>query len=69
MSEETRRKVSENHADVSGKNNPMYGHSCTEYMTPEEEASWRKHIAERDLSGENNGAYGKKWLRNIDTDE
>ena len=26
LSEETKRKVSLNHADVSGKNNPMYGH-------------------------------------------
>lgn len=27
VTEETRRKISENHADVSGKNNPMYGKS------------------------------------------
>lgn len=27
LSEETKRKISENHADVSGKNNPMYGKS------------------------------------------
>ena len=29
-SEETRKKISENHADVSGRNNPMYGVPCTE---------------------------------------
>lgn len=29
-SEETRKKISKNHADVSGKNNPMYGKVFTE---------------------------------------
>ena len=27
-SEETRKRMSENHANVSGKNNPMYGKPC-----------------------------------------
>ena len=25
---------------TSGENNPMYGHSCTEFMTEEEIALW-----------------------------
>ena len=46
-SEETRKKISEHHADVSGENHPMYG----------------KHHSEETLikmRGENNPMYGKK---------
>lgn len=40
-SEETRKKISENHADVSGKNNPQWG------MRGEKSAAWgRKHSEE-----------------------
>lgn len=30
VSEETKRKISKNHADMSGKNNPRYGKHCSE---------------------------------------
>ncbi len=42
---ETRRKLSENHADVSGKNNPMYGRSgplAPNYGKPRSEETKRK---------------------------
>ena len=53
------KHISENHADVSGKNNPMYGHSVTEFMTDEEIKRW-KHNLSLSNSGEKNGFYGKK---------
>lgn len=34
ISEETRNKMSQNHADVKGKNNPMYGTSRTGPANP-----------------------------------
>ena len=30
----------------TGKNNPMYGHSVTEYMTDEKIKEWKKHLSE-----------------------
>ncbi len=45
-SPETRRKMSENHADVSGENHPMYG----KHHSPE---------ARQKMSGENNPMYGR----------
>ena len=30
--------------DISGKNNPMYGHSCTDFMTYDEIAKWKSNI-------------------------
>lgn len=58
-----------------GENNPMYGKSCTDFMTPEEIEQWKKNIgikskerfedpdfrkAHRERSiGKNNGMYGK----------
>lgn len=30
--------------DMSGKNNPMYGHSCTDFMTQDEIAKWKSNI-------------------------
>jgi hypothetical protein len=40
---------------MSGANNPMHGHSCTEYMTPQQVLAWRqKH------QGENHQFYGKR---------
>lgn len=38
VSEETRKKISKNHADVSGENNPMWGR----HRTPEEKARLRQ---------------------------
>ena len=37
----------------------MYGHSVTEFMTPECENKWRQSLANRNLSGKNNGMYGR----------
>lgn len=65
-SEETRRKISENHADVSGENNPMYGkHHSDE--TRKRMKVLNSHVASDELrkkrsenaTGENNPMYGK----------
>lgn len=56
--EETKRKLSEGHADVSGEKNPMFGHTVQEYMTDEEVALWKSHIAES-MTGAKNHFYGK----------
>lgn len=57
VSESTCRKLSENHADVSGKNNPMYGKSVE--FTEER----RQEYSER-FSGSGNPCYGKKLCNN-----
>ena len=65
-SEETREKMRNNHADVSGENNPNYGISRYGKDNPNygnrysEET--RRRISENhaDMSGEHNPMYGKK---------
>ena len=51
VSEETRRKISDNHADYKGENNPRYGQHCTEET--------KQKIREK-VSGSNNGNFGKQ---------
>lgn len=53
-SEETKRKMRENHADFSGKNSPKYGKKLSDET--------RRKISEHhaDFSGENHPNYGKK---------
>ena len=53
--EEARRKISENHANVSGKNHPMYG----KHITEEHKKRLRDARVEK-CSGENNHMYGKQ---------
>jgi len=57
LSSKTKKKLSQLN---KGKNNPMYGHSVTEFMTPEREKKWRQSLANRNLSGKNNGMYGRQ---------
>lgn len=57
--DETKRKLRERHADMSGENNPMYGHSVHEFMTEEAIALWKFHISQS-MMGEKNHFYGKK---------
>jgi len=53
-SEETKRKVSENHADVSGENNPNYGkHWSEEWKQEQSQKMTGKYI------GEKNPFFGK----------
>lgn len=54
ISDETRKKISKNHCDVSGENNPMYGKK----HTLESKNKIRNNM--RDVSGKNNPMYGKK---------
>lgn len=53
LSEETRRKMRENHSDVSGIKNPMYGKKHSE------EVRTRMKMHHADFSGENSPLYGK----------
>lgn len=58
--EETRRKISENHADVSGEKHPFYGKHLTE--------EHKKRLADgrrEKCSGENNPWYGKQLPEDI----
>ena len=49
VSEKTKRKISENHADMKGVNNPRYGKKCTNET---------KEKIRQALTGENNPFYG-----------
>ena len=55
LTDETRKKMRENHADVSGENNPNYGKHLSEETK-------RKMIANRNTrKGENHPNYGKTF--------
>lgn len=56
VSEETRKKISYNHANVSGSNNPRYGKQCSEET--------KNKIREK-LSGSNHPLYGKKREKEV----
>lgn len=55
-SEETRKKISENHADISGENNPFYG-KCHSKETKNKISASRKGK----YGGIDNPNYGKLW--------
>jgi len=64
LSEETKSKISKNHADASGKNNPMYG------KTGKNSPRWGKHLSKETKqkisdahSGENHHMFGKHLLK------
>lgn len=57
ISEKTRQKMKDNHADVSGKNNPMYGTLGGMYGKKHTE-EWKRKQSER-FKGKNNPRYGK----------
>ncbi|MCD6435792.1 MAG: hypothetical protein J7L15_05340 [Clostridiales bacterium] len=57
FSEEGRKNISDNHADVSGENNPMFGKSAFENKTEEEMAVVKKNMSDAKL-GENNNMAG-----------
>ena len=44
VSEETKQKMRDNHCDVRGENNPMYGKNIKDYMTEEDYIAWRTAI-------------------------
>ena len=62
FSDETRKKMSDNHTDVSGKNNPMYGRPWWDENTPKEKIDEWKKKQSKASSGENNPMYGKTWF-------
>jgi len=63
-SDESRKKISENHADVSGVNNPMYG--LKGELSPnygknhKEETKQKIKLAIGDRTGQNNPMHGRK---------
>ena len=58
ISEESKLRMSENHTDVSGVNNPMYGKSLYDVLNEDEVKEWKHKISVAN-SGENNSFYGK----------
>ena len=52
---ETRKKISQNHANMKGKNNPFYGRK----HSPETRKKMRQNHA--DIRGKNNPNYGRKF--------
>lgn len=46
---------------MSGSRNPMFEHSAPEYMTEEQIQEWKENLSKAN-SGENNPAYGRKWM-------
>jgi group I intron endonuclease len=55
VSEETRQKMRDNHADVSGENNPFYGRCHTE------ESKQKMRQNHSTLSGEQHPLYGRQF--------
>lgn len=55
ITDETRQKMSDNHADVSGENNPFYGKHHTE------ESRQKMRDNHSTLSGEQHPLYGRKF--------
>ena len=47
---------------LSGENNPMYGHSCTEFMTNEEIAQWKSNIGKASSKMWKQPTYREKVL-------
>ena len=66
FSDETCQKMSDNHADFSGENNPMHGRPWWDENTPQEKIDeWKIKISNK-TSGENNPMFGRAWF-NEDT--
>ena len=58
-SEESRKKMSKNHYDVSGKNNPMYGKNAYDYMDEETKQNKKTKQSKR-MSGENHPLWNSE---------
>ena len=62
LSEETKQKISKNHHDVSGKNNPMFGKPGNKSMLGKSHsyaAKQKMKLNHWDCSGKNNPMFGK----------
>ena len=57
VSEKSRRKMRENHADISGKNHPFYGKKWVDFISPEAQERVRQCTSER-FKGEKNPWFG-----------
>ena len=62
-SKDTRRKMSENHRDVNGFKNPMYGISPKERMSEETYSAWIEKQRKNKKSGIENPNYGNHKLK------
>lgn len=58
FSEEARRRMSENHADVTGKKNPQYGIHWKDRLSYERQMEIKEKMS-YSMAGENNPNYGK----------
>ena len=60
-SDETKKQMRKNHADVSGENNPMYGKSVESTMSSEQIIEYRKHISEGNTGKKRNSEHKKNY--------
>lgn len=58
VSDATRRRMSENHADFSGEKNPFYGIKWSDRFSPEQQMEIKNKMS-KSQSGENNHNFGK----------
>ena len=65
FTEKHKRHISENHADVSGENNPMYGKNIKDFMSEDAYAEWKRKISEANKG--NTHALGKHWKLSEET--
>ena len=74
----TRKKMSENHADVSGENNPIYGKLRSEETkrkiseansNPSEETRRKISLSRKKFVGENHPNFGKHWTLDAEARE
>lgn len=59
MSVLAKQHMSENHADFSGENNPMYGTSLYDVLNEDQIIKWKTKIS-KSAKGDKNSFYGKK---------
>ena len=65
FTEEHKQHISENHADVSGENNPMYGKNIKDFMSEESYSEWKRKMSENNKG--NKHALGKHWKLSEET--
>jgi len=72
MSDKARQKMSENHADVSGSKNPMYGRPRSQ-SEKERQSNKMKELHKKgiypDISGDRNPMFGKSVFGNLSDEE
>ena len=63
LSEETRKHMSENHADVNGEKNPVYGKGYL--FAGEKNPNWRHDLTDEDRQYRKYKTGYKAWIKNV----